>query len=153
MYVCVIRLIGDGFFYGQMTHQQCQSTEGSLVLRIRLQITSCSPHHAHNTHEHYETKTQKIRTDNTHTQPFSGLFSRTTRVGRYQKDKPFWILLKQEMTRWQWHAAEPYAVKSFAPRSRQITTPAPHHSIFFIGRMPFVLPNQQRQGTEGTSKH
>jgi len=39
----------------------------------------------------------------THTQSFNGLFSRTTRVGQYQKDKPFWILLKQEVMGWQWH--------------------------------------------------
>jgi len=26
--------------------------------------------------------------------------------------------------------------------------PAPHHSVF-TGRMPFLLPNQQRQSTEG----
>jgi len=31
-----------------------------------------------------------------------------------------------------------------APRSRQITTPAPHHSV------PFLPFNQQRQSTEGT---
>ena len=36
--------------------------------------------------------------------------------------------------------------KSFAPRSRPITTPAPHHS-FFTGGMPFLPPNQQRQST------
>jgi len=30
-------------------------------------------------------------------------FSRTTWVSRYQKGKPFWILLEQEMTGWQWH--------------------------------------------------
>jgi len=30
-------------------------------------------------------------------------FSRTTWVSRHQKGKPFWILLKQEMTGWQWH--------------------------------------------------
>jgi len=35
-----------------------------------------------------------------------------------------------------------------APRSRQITTPVPHHSVF-TGRMPFLLPSQQRQSTEG----
>jgi len=29
--------------------------------------------------------------------------------------------------------------------------PAPHHSSFFIDRMPFLPPNQQRQSTEGTS--
>jgi len=38
--------------------------------------------------------------------------------------------------------------KSFAPHSRQITTPAPHHSVF-TGRMPFLPPNQQCQSTEG----
>jgi len=35
--------------------------------------------------------------------PFNGLFSRTTWVGRHQQGKPFWILLEQEMIRWQWH--------------------------------------------------
>jgi len=39
----------------------------------------------------------------THTQTFNGLFFRTTWVGRYEKDKPFWILLKQETMGWQWH--------------------------------------------------
>jgi len=24
-------------------------------------------------------------------------------ISRYQKDKPFWILLEQEMMGWQWH--------------------------------------------------
>jgi len=38
--------------------------------------------------------------------------------------------------------------KSFAPRSRKITMPVPHQSAF-IGRMPFLLPNQQHQSTEG----
>jgi len=38
-----------------------------------------------------------------------------------------------------------------APRSRQITTPAPHHSVF-TGRMPFLTLNQQRQSTKGTKK-
>jgi len=40
--------------------------------------------------------------------------------------------------------------KQPAPRSRQITTPTPHHSIF-TGRLPFLPPNQQRQSTEGKS--
>jgi len=42
-----------------------------------------------------------------------------------------------------------WAVCKSAPRSRQITTPVPHHSVF-TGRMPFLPPNQQRQSTEGT---
>ena len=38
--------------------------------------------------------------------------------------------------------------KQSAPRSRQITTSTPHHSIF-TGRMLFLTPNQQCQSTEG----
>jgi len=37
--------------------------------------------------------------------------------------------------------------KSFAPRYRQITMPVPQHSVF-TGRMPFLLPNQQRQSSK-----
>ena len=37
-----------------------------------------------------------------------------------------------------------WAICKSAPRSRQKTTPAPHHSVF-TGRMPFLLPHQQRQ--------
>jgi len=29
--------------------------------------------------------------------------------------------------------------KSFAPPTRQVTTPVPHHSVF-TGRMPFLSP-------------
>ena len=39
--------------------------------------------------------------------------------------------------------------KSFAPCSRQIQMPVPHQSVF-TGWMPFLLPNQQHQSTEGT---
>ena len=45
-----------------------------------------------------------------------------------------------------------WAICKSAPRTRQITTPAPHHSSFFTGRVPFLPPNQQRQSTEGTKK-
>jgi len=40
-----------------------------------------------------------------------------------------------------------WAVCKSAPRCREITTPAPHHSVF-TGRMPFLPPNQQHQSTE-----
>jgi len=32
--------------------------------------------------------------------PFNGLFFRTTWLNRHKKGKPFWILLKQDMTGW-----------------------------------------------------
>ena len=37
--------------------------------------------------------------------------------------------------------------KQSAPRSRQITTPTPHRSIF-TGRMLFLTPNEQCKSTE-----
>jgi len=33
--------------------------------------------------------------------PFNGLYLQTIWVSRYQKSKPFWILLEQEIMRWQ----------------------------------------------------
>ena len=45
-----------------------------------------------------------------------------------------------------------WATCKSAPCSRQITMPAPHHSVF-TGRMPFLLRNQQRQITEGNNTH
>ena len=65
-----------------------------------------------------------------------------------RKVKPIWILLKQETVS---GTGISWAICKSAPRSRQITMPAPHHSIFFTGRMPFLPPNQQRQSSEGTS--
>ena len=63
----------------------------------------------------------------THTHPFNGRFSGTTRVSRYHKGKPIWILLKQHTVS---GSGISWAICKSAPRSRQITTPAPHHSVF-----------------------
>jgi len=78
----------------------------------------------------------------THTHPFNGPFSGTTQVGRYHA---IWISLKQETVS---GSGISWAICKSAPRSRQTTTPAPHHSVF-TGRMPFLPPNQQCQSTEG----
>jgi len=72
-----------------------------------------------------------------HTHPFNGPLSRTTRVSRYQKGKPIWILLKQETVSGSGISCA--ACKS-APRSRQTTMPAPHHSVFY---RPDALPVAQ----------
>jgi len=47
-----------------------------------------------------------------------------------RKVKPIWILMKQEMMGWQ-HGISCTTYKSFALRSRQITMPETHQSIFF----------------------
>jgi len=62
-----------------------------------------------------------------------------------RKVKPIWILLKQETVS---GSGISWAVCKSAPRCRQITMPAPHHSVFY---RPDALPatNQQRQCTEG----
>ena len=63
-----------------------------------------------------------------------------------RKVTPIWILLKQETVS---GSGISWAICKSAPRSSQITTPAPHRSVF-TGRMPFLPPNQQCQSTEGS---
>ena len=87
------------------------------------------------------------RTTHTHTQTLNGLFSRTTWVGRYQKDKPFWILLKQEMAGWQWHQLNHKQIICTSLQTDNHASTSSFH--IFTGRMPFLPPNQQRQSTEG----
>ena len=91
-----------------------------------------------------ETAVHKYITTNTHTHPFNSSFS--TRVSRYQKGKTIWILLKQETVS---GSGISWAICKSAPRSRQITMPAPT-TQFFTCRIPSLPPNQQRQSTEGT---
>ena len=75
--------------------------------------------------------------DVTHTHPFNGPLSGTTRVSRYQKGKPISILLKQETVS---VSGISWAICKSAPCSRQITTPATHRSVFY---RPDALPAAQ----------
>ena len=77
----------------------------------------------------------------THTHPFNGPFPGLPRWAGTRKVKPIWILLKQETVsgsgiRW--------AICKSAPSSRQITTPAPHHSVFY---RPDALPAAEPTNT------
>jgi len=54
-----------------------------------------------------------------------------------RKEKPTWILLKQETVS---GSGTSWAICKSAPRSRQITMPAPHHSVFY---RPNALPATQ----------
>ena len=79
----------------------------------------------------------------THTHPFNGFFSGTTRVSRYQKGKPIWILLKQETLS---GSSISWAICKSASRSRQITMPAPHHSVFYrLDALPAAQPTASKQ--------
>ena len=63
----------------------------------------------------------------THTHPFNGPLSGTTRVSRYQKGKTNLDFTGARNSEWQWHQL---GMCKSAPRTRQTTTPAPHHSVF-----------------------
>ena len=54
-----------------------------------------------------------------------------------RKVKPIWILLEQETVS---SSGISWAICKSAPRSRQITTPVPHHSVFY---RPDALPAAQ----------
>ena len=76
---------------------------------------------------------------------FNGPLSGSTQVSRYQKGKPIWILLKQETVS---GSGVSWAICKSAPRSRQITTPAPHHSVFY---RPDALPTNSVKALKATS--
>jgi len=62
----------------------------------------------------------------------------------YQEGKTSLDLLEQEIVS---GSGISWAICKSAPWPRHITMPVSHHSVF-TGRMPFLLPNQQRQSTE-----
>jgi len=64
--------------------------------------------------------------------------SGTTQASRYQKGKTNLDFTEARDSEWQWHPS--WAICMSAPRSRQTTTPASHHSGF-TGRTPFLPPN------------
>ena len=86
----------------------------------------------------------------TYPKTFTSIFSRTTWVSQHQKGKNqsgFKWGKRWGVLRWQWFISWTICKQS-APRSRQVTTPTRHHSIF-TGRMLFLTPSQQCQSTEG----
>ena len=92
---------------------------------------------------YYSQLTVNDRSADKHTHPFNSPFPGLPRWAGTRKVKPIWILLKQETVS---GSGISWNICKSAPRSRQITTPAPHHSVF-TGRMPFLPPNQQHQST------
>ena len=54
-----------------------------------------------------------------------------------RKVKPIWILMEQETVS---GSGISWAICKSAPRSRQITTPAPHHSVFLQAGCPSCRP-------------
>ena len=81
-----------------------------------------------------------------HTRPFDGPFSGTTRVSRYQKGKTNLDFTEARDSEWQWHQLGHMQVCTLLQTDNHASNPP---LKFFTGRMPFLLPNQQCQSTEG----
>ena len=83
---------------------------------------------------------------NTHTHPFNGPFSGTTRVSRNQKGKTNLDFTEARESEWQWYQLGHMQVCISLQTDNHASTPP---LKFFTGRLPFMPPNQQRQSTEG----
>ena len=68
----------------------------------------------------------------THTHPFNSPLSRTTWVSWYQKGKTNLVFTEASGICW--------TICKSAPRSNQITTPVPHHSVFLLAGCPSCRP-------------
>jgi len=88
-----------------------------------------------------------VSQSSTHTHPFNGPLSVIPWVGQYQKGKTNLDFTEARDSEWQWHQLGHMQVCT----SLQIDYHASTSPLIFIGRMPFLSPNQQRQSTEGNS--
>ena len=109
--------------------------------KLYYQILIWEFHTCYNTHTHlfngpFSGTTWVSRYTHIHTHPFNGPFSGTTQVSQYQKGKSNLDFTEARDSEWQWHQQ----ICKSASRSRQITTPVPHHSVFY---RPDALPVAQ----------
>jgi len=144
------------FFTGRMPflppNQQRQSTEGTkfannkdniciiCVLKFannKDNICCQKPSQSYSTSYYNSGNT----TTTTTLYPFNGLFSRITWVSWYQKGKTSLDLNEAgDDAVWGRSGISGNIIKQSAPRSVQITTPTPQHSIFY---RPDALPGAQ----------
>ena len=73
----------------------------------------------------------------THTHPSNGPFPGLPRWAGTRKVTPIWIFVKQETVS---GSGISWAMCKSAPCSRQITMPAPHHSVFLEAGCPSCRP-------------
>jgi len=80
----------------------------------------------------------------THTHPFNGSLSGTTRISRYEKSKTNLDFTEARDSEWQWHKLGHVQVCTSLLTDNHASTPL---LKFFTGRMPFLSPNQQHLST------
>ena len=84
----------------------------------------------------------------THTHPFNGPFSGTTQASQYQKGKTNLDFTEARDSEWHWHQQ----ICKSASRSRQITTPVPHHSSFLQAGCPSCRPTNSVKALKALAK-
>jgi len=89
-----------------------------------------------------------MKQTHTHTHPFNGPLSGTTRVSWYQKGKTNLDFTEARDSEWQWNPLGHMQVCTSLQTDNHASTPP----LIFTGRIPFLLTNQQRQSTEGNMK-
>ena len=85
----------------------------------------------------------------TRTHPFNGPLSGTTRVSRYQKGKTNLDFIEARDSEWQWQS---WVICKSALCSRQIATPAPHHSSF-LQAFPSCGPTNSVKALKAQFRH
>jgi len=81
--------------------------------------------------------------------PSTGLFSRKTWVSRQQKDKPFWILMKQEMIGWQWHPLDHMQIICTSLQTDNHTSTSPLN-IYRPDALPAAQPTASKHWRQST---
>ena len=112
-------------------------------------LSATRPRRTSQTHTHAHTHARTHARTHTHTHTHSRLMALSPGLPRWagtRKVKPIWILLKQETVS---GSGISWAICKSAPRSRQITTPVPHHSVFLQARCPSCCPTNRVKAVKG----
>ena len=112
-------------------------------------LNSCSSCFVFTKHP-VQLKTVTTNDTHTHTHPFNGPLSGTTWVSQCQKGKTNLDFSEARDSEWQWHRLDHMQVCTSLQTDNHANTPLLQS---FTGRMPFLLPNQQRQSTEGNNNN
>ena len=123
LHYCIVSLFGI-----QRTSQRKKRDDADLKQFRRVSLINVCQLTATITHTHTYT--------HTHTR-LTALFPGLPGWAGTRKVKPIWILRKQQTVS---GTSISWAICKSAPRSRQITMPAPHHSVFY---RPDALPAAQ----------
>jgi len=112
---------------------------GVCYKKIRIIYSVQTDHSVLTTHVDTHTHTHTCLT---------ALFPGLPRWAGTRKVKPIWILLKQETVS---GSGISWAICKSAPHSRQITTPAPHHSSFLQAGCPSCRPINSIKALKATN--